>query len=144
MSLHERLRLARERAGLTRNQVGAELDGIPEGSLRRWEAADGNPPFDKVAALAQLYDVSMHWLAGQCECPACHRLLPGRIVLEPDSWRSFLGLRRNGPIPDGLVEAQVTAIRHIPAGEFDVYPGDAKELFDSQVQRKLRELGFDR
>ena len=142
--LHERLRTARERAGLTRNQVCAELEGVPEGTLRRWEAADGNPPFNKVAALAALYDVSMHWLAGECECPGCHRLRPGRIVIEPHTWQTFLGLQRKRPIPAGLLEAQVTAIRHIPAGDFEVYPGETKQLFDSQVQRKLRELGFDR
>lgn len=56
-----RLALARERSGLTQNEVGERI-GISYQSVSNWESGNNLPTLDKAIALAQVLNVSCDWL----------------------------------------------------------------------------------
>ena len=63
MTLGERLRKAREEAGLTRREVSDRL-GVTEETIRAWET-DEDSPGPRVAqapAICELFRVSPRWL----------------------------------------------------------------------------------
>ena len=69
MTIAARLREARELAGLSTRQACRLLASTPEPthvaarSLEAWEAGESTPTPAEVAALADLYDVRLDWLA---------------------------------------------------------------------------------
>ncbi len=62
----ERLKLARETAGITQKQVGIML-GIHKGAVCNYEIGPRTPPNTHLLPLAQLFGVSMGWLVGETE-----------------------------------------------------------------------------
>jgi len=60
-TLHERLRLAREMAGLSQGQVAKKL-GLHRPSISEMEAGRRRVTGEELAALARLYGVSVDWL----------------------------------------------------------------------------------
>lgn len=53
-----RLRAARDRLGLTREHVAAQL-GCNASTLKRWESGDYEPSIPKLARLAEIYGVAV-------------------------------------------------------------------------------------
>lgn len=62
----ERLKLAREMAGITQKQVGIML-GIHKTVVCNYETGRRPPPDTHLLPLAQLFGVSMGWLVGETE-----------------------------------------------------------------------------
>jgi len=61
-TIGERLKLARERVGLTQNQVCKSL-GIPKNqTLSAYERNVNNPPLETLVKLSDLYQVSIDWI----------------------------------------------------------------------------------
>jgi transcriptional regulator with XRE-family HTH domain len=63
-SLHERLRAARENAGLSQGQV-AKLMGMHRPSVSELEAGNRKVSAEELARFAELYDVKAGWLLGE-------------------------------------------------------------------------------
>lgn len=63
VSLSDRLRLARLRAGLTQEMVIKELE-IGKNTIWRWESGITTPSFSKLQDLADLYEVKVSQLTG--------------------------------------------------------------------------------
>lgn len=57
----QRLKIARERAGLSQSELARQL-GITSQSVNIWESGKTRPSRDNLAALARLTNVSVHWL----------------------------------------------------------------------------------
>lgn len=62
-SLEERMWWARETAGLTQTQLGAQL-GIAKRTVQNYEAGVGHPSEDRLTLWANACDVDYEWLAG--------------------------------------------------------------------------------
>lgn len=60
----ERLRQARERAGLTMKQVNARVY-ISQSVISRYESGEVTPTIERVFSLANLYGCSIDWLCGR-------------------------------------------------------------------------------
>jgi transcriptional regulator with XRE-family HTH domain len=54
VTVGEKLRKAREKRGLTQRQV-AELVGVSQPAIQRWEAGDGSPRPKKLRKVAEVY-----------------------------------------------------------------------------------------
>ncbi len=64
--ISERIRQQRKEKGLT--QAGlAELLGMSEMTIRRWEAGKSSPRIDELKGLAKVFDTSLEYLIGQAE-----------------------------------------------------------------------------
>jgi transcriptional regulator with XRE-family HTH domain len=61
-TLHERLRLAREQAGLSQGQVARLMD-IHRPTISEIEAGRRRVTADELAKFSELYDVSIEWLS---------------------------------------------------------------------------------
>ena len=69
-----RLQQARDHAGMTQQEVEQRL-GYTTRSVTRWENAKSSPDFGAIQRLADLFGVSLDWLAGRT---------PFRPVFKPD------------------------------------------------------------
>lgn len=72
MALAERLRMAREMAGLSQGQVANAL-GLHRPSVSEMEAGRRRISAEELAKLADLYVVDLSWLAGGEALPAEHQ-----------------------------------------------------------------------
>ena len=63
VSLGNRIRLARERAGYTQEKV-AEKVGVSRSAVSRWEQGEIEPKVQNLAAVAALLNVSTDYLLG--------------------------------------------------------------------------------
>jgi transcriptional regulator with XRE-family HTH domain len=77
MALHERLRLAREHAGLSQGQV-AKLLGKHRPTVSEIEAGRRRVSADELAIFARTYDVSLSWLTGE---PRTNAEFDDRVLL---------------------------------------------------------------
>ena len=59
----ERIKKARIEAGYTQPQVADELN-IPKSSISKYETGNLEPDLEKLASLADFYNVSIDWLLG--------------------------------------------------------------------------------
>lgn len=66
MAFHERLKALRKEKGLTQLQVAQELS-ITHRSYQRLEAVGHTPNYANFLRLADLFDVSMDYLAGRTD-----------------------------------------------------------------------------
>jgi transcriptional regulator with XRE-family HTH domain len=136
-----RLRQARREAGLTRPEVATRLgDGFSEASLHRWENGSAEPPFDRVRELADLYDVSLDWLAGRTECRITHRFDHQKVVLDGDRYARFMSLKRGDRVPEDLVAASFLGVFQIPEKNVMVLGGDAMEAVGRRIASQAKEL----
>lgn len=56
-----RIKLARDRSGLTQEQLGKEL-GVSDGAISSYELGDTLPSIKNAIALAKIFGVSLDWL----------------------------------------------------------------------------------
>ena len=68
MQFHERLKTARNYAGITQREVASRL-GITERAYQWWESGHNEPSLTNLVKLASFYSVSMDWLAGLTDNP---------------------------------------------------------------------------
>ena len=79
----------REAAGLTLKEL-AELSGVTESTLCRWETGYQNPSLDGVLLVCDVLGVSVDTYIGRCEIP--HAELPLKPKAE---WQEFLCFARD-------------------------------------------------
>lgn len=95
MKFGTRLRLARERAGLTQKQV-MEMTELNDKSLSRYENGVTNPDPATIAILCRLYDVSADYLIGLTmemgHCKNGSSTAAPRILTDPDAHDLFESL----------------------------------------------------
>lgn len=115
----ERLRLARERAGLSLGQV-REYEGIQKGHLSEMEQGAKNPTGQTVARLAVRYRTSADYLLGLSDDPSP---------------------RRDDPLPASVREL-VELARDLSAGRQEELLAHARVLADAELAADLRE--YDR
>ena len=61
MTFSERLAMARKNSGMTQNDVAQQLE-VSFQAVSLWERGETAPEIDKLADLAQLYQVTLDWL----------------------------------------------------------------------------------
>lgn len=115
----ERLRLARERAGLSLGQV-REYEGIQKGHLSEMEQGAKNPTGQTITRLAVRYHTSADYLLGLTDDPSP---------------------RRDEPLPAAVHEI-VELARDLSPGRQDELLAHARVLADAELQADLRE--YDR
>ena len=85
MTLGERIALARKQAGLSQEQLGAQL-GVSRQAVSKWESGQTNPDVAYITELCRLFGVSSDWLLlGKEEareqasgrCPGCRAVVTG-------------------------------------------------------------------
>ncbi len=94
--LGDRLRIARERAGLTQLEAAKRLQ-INNKTLSRYEHGGSEPNVETLTRLAQLYKVSVDWLAGLSTPSADGRISELYAVFErlsPDDQEYIIGLAK--------------------------------------------------
>lgn len=100
----ERLKLARQRAGLSQGQLGQYL-GVVTQQISKWEGNISTPAGDTIARLAQLLGVTTDWLLELVDEPT------GRLYdtdLSEDE-RQLILLYRRRELPD-LIQRLVTEL----------------------------------
>lgn len=63
-TLQDRIRKAREHAGLKQEELAAQLS-VTRHTLGRWEKGDNEPPTKKLEALAKVTGVPLSWFYAQ-------------------------------------------------------------------------------
>ena len=58
----ERIKQAREAAGMTQRSVSIDLD-VSEGTVQAWEYERANLTLERAVQLSRLYEVSIDWIA---------------------------------------------------------------------------------
>ena len=72
----KRLREIRQSKGLSRPQVSKET-GIPIGTIEGWESRDKQIPLlDKIAVIAEFYNVSLDYIIGRTDNPEVNKETP--------------------------------------------------------------------
>ncbi|MBO7670751.1 MAG: helix-turn-helix transcriptional regulator [Oscillospiraceae bacterium] len=66
MTIHEAIRLRRQEAELSQNQLG-KLSGVPTRNICYWESGHGDPPISACIKLAQAMSITVGELVAGCE-----------------------------------------------------------------------------
>lgn len=142
--VNERLASARKEAGYSQQEVSDLLGaGFSAASLHRWENGGVVPPFDGVAALASLYNVSLDWLAGRTTCLTSHEIEAGKLLVDQGSLERFLSLKSGERLPEDLIGPRLHCVWVVP----DVIVSLAETASDAlrtRIERKFRELSCGR
>ena len=72
LNLSKRLKLLRESKSLTQKQL-AKILGVTEVSIQRFEYGTSRPNLDKIAFLADYFDVSLDYLVGRSDNPKINK-----------------------------------------------------------------------
>lgn len=80
-TLQDRIRKAREHAGLKQEELAALLS-VTRHTLGRWEKGDNEPPTKKIEALAEVTGVPVEWFYADSANEESPVRLPSRLVLE--------------------------------------------------------------
>lgn len=139
--LGARLREARDHAGLSQEDVCARIDSTSR-SLARWEGGEVEPGFVTMQQLAELYGVSLDWLAGRTTLPPL--LLPGRVMVDE---RALERIRRlvdeggsMGDVPETLLRHPVIAYAFVVPEQVLMLGVDAARAIDGEMQQLLKKL----
>jgi len=137
----DRLRLARMDAGYkTRIDVVKKLgEGFSEATLYRWESGSADPPFAKVHVLADLYGVSLDWLASRTDSRATHRVGPDKILVDRERVEQLHSLRPGDPVPSDLIAPRFGGVWVVPE-RLDILDGRDAETFRVQIDCHIKEL----
>ena len=69
MTLGERLRYLRDRAGYTQKEVADKVEGLTLNRLSRYETDERKPDPETIASLAKFYEADANWLLGINQLP---------------------------------------------------------------------------
>lgn len=145
----ERLRQARDSAGLSRNQL-ADLTGIPVKSLEKFEYGTLEPSLSRLGDLGKALGVSIQWLMGDAsDVPVTSPATPvqppsvDRPIITPSSLPSPSSSSRIGAV--NALLAQLDGLR---ARKFDdafrqgsAYMADLQAAFRYLEPKELDQLG---
>lgn len=79
-TLQDRIRKAREHAGLKQEELAAQLS-VTRHTLGRWEKGDNEPPAKKLEALAEATGVPLEWFYAQ-DGEQSEQTTPQRFTIE--------------------------------------------------------------
>jgi transcriptional regulator with XRE-family HTH domain len=138
----ERLRLARERAGMSQETVQQEL-GYPTRSLTRWENGRSDPGFAKVVRMTELYGVSMDWVGGRTSIEQC--IKPGMVMIDNAVLDVLSRLTEAGKtlrdVPHALLRTPgINYAAVVPAAPL-VVAKSAATLVESRMRSLWKQLG---
>jgi transcriptional regulator with XRE-family HTH domain len=140
-----RLQQARDEAGMTQQEVEQRL-GYTTRSVTRWENAKSSPDFGTVQRLADLFGVSLDWLAGRT--PFRPVFKPDTVLVNSRAKAVLEELLQQGKgwddVPDGLRRHPGIDYLFAMPDEVMVMRRDAAERLDAQVQALWKQLGRKR
>lgn len=140
-TLAQRLRQARTEAKLSQDDVAYAI-GSTVRSLTRWESAECEPGFTLLCSLAELYGVSLDWLADRS--PLRGPLVEGSVLVDEDVLAAVRDLAERG---GRLTEIPSQMIRHpgidyayvIPTRPRAVSMDEAARI-DAEVRKHIDQL----
>lgn len=140
-----RLRQARELAAMTQEQVGQSL-GYATRTLTRWENGQCDPGFDKVVSLADLFQVSLDWLAGRTSIQQLLR--PGSVLVNDRARQVLESMLAEGKTQDDLPHdlrrnPGINYVFAVPEGTL-VMRAEAAAALDERMQQLWKRLGRNR
>lgn len=142
VELGERLKLARDRAGMRQETVSESL-GYPTRSLTRWENGKCDPGFEKIARLGELYGVSADWLAGRTSITQCIR--PGMVMIDNAAREVLESLVREGgtvaDVPRHLIRGPGIDYAAVVPESPNFVGEHAAEAIETRIRALWRQLG---
>jgi len=119
-------------------EIVADKLGFPARSLSRWEKGEVELGASKLAMLADLYGVSIDWIAGRTSLRHC--LQPGAVLFDPACLDELERLAEAGAtiydVPRRLVRAPGVNCASIVPDNAEVISRDAAE----RVEARMREI----
>jgi transcriptional regulator with XRE-family HTH domain len=142
LELGDRLRLARQNAGLLQEEACRQL-GCTTRSLTRWENGECDPGYGNLVALAELLKVSLDWLAGRTSVGQL--LEPGQVVIDVGAMDLIKRLVESGKslndVPQHLVRHPGVDYAFVVPEKLMVMGIDAARAIDAQMRALLKQLG---
>ena len=137
-----RLQEAREYAGMSQEAVTQKL-GFPTRSLTRWENGKADAGSYKLVRLADLYGVSMDWIAGRTEVRHC--IKSGAVMIDSAALRELQGLADCGAglrdVPKHLLRPPGVNCASVVPNDVDVISPEAAESVRMGMQQLWKRLG---
>ena len=125
-SFAQRLRKLREKAGFTQEQL-AELIGVHEATIRRWELSQRQPRLEEIKKLAEALNLPENELLnGEIEQPGSWAL---RIEVANDFKQEVIDLTKKVPC--------ISSITTTPNGGFLTLGGDYSLWTDDELFKNL-------
>jgi len=137
----QRLREARLNAGLSQEKVEADL-GFATRSLTRWENGVCDPGYGKVIRLAELYGVSLDWIAGRT---SIQRVLDtGKAIVRTQTVEVLKQLVEQGKritdLPETILRKPGVDVGFIIPNDFEVMSADAARHVAEEAHRLFQQL----
>lgn len=107
MTLGEKIRAARQKAGMTQNELAKRVH-VSRQAITKWETDSGMPDIDNLKALAALFDISVDYLVAGDEP------ISGAVLREPVDLQTYQPKRRQRTLavqaryPDALAIDELT------------------------------------
>jgi len=126
---------------MSQEEVAGRL-GVTTRSLTRWENGVCDPGCAKVAMLANLYEVSMDWIAGRT---TIMRLLEvGKAVVRTSTIEVLRALVERGghrtEVPRDVVRAPGLDVGFVIPAEFEIMTAEAARHVHDEAQRLFEKL----
>ena len=138
----QRLQEARENAGMSQEAVAQEL-GFPTRSITRWENGRADPGSCKLVRLADLYGVSMDWIAGRTDIRQC--IKTGAVLIDSAALRELESLANPGAgirnVPQHLLRPPGVNYAAVVPTDVDVISGEAAQSVNASMQKLWKRLG---
>lgn len=129
--LGERLTQGRREARLKQGEV-AERMGVTRDTLSRWERGVHEPGFTHFTALAEIYSVSLDWLAGRTQCKST--LKPGHTLVDLTVIHQLREAEKNGHT---LVDMK--PITRAPGYDYAWDIPENHQIIDRRAAKQLQE-----
>ncbi|MCK5940911.1 MAG: helix-turn-helix transcriptional regulator [Planctomycetes bacterium] len=121
----------------------AEQLRFPVRSLSRWEQGEADLGASKLAALAELYGVSMDWIAGRT--PLRHCVQPGAVLFDPARLDELEALANSGAniydVPRRLVRPPGVNCAAVVPENAEVISEEAADLVEARMREIWKRLG---
>lgn len=122
---------------MSQDRVERQL-GFTTRSLYRWENDAVDPGFEKVCQLAELYGVSLDWIAGRTAIERCVR--PGMVMIDNQVIGTLEALVADGK---SILDVPDQFIRGPSLSCFSVVPSDPEFVAEAAVgpvEARMRRL----
>lgn len=141
IDLGQRLQRARVNAGMSQVQVAQEL-GCTTRSLTRWENGECDPGSRKLIRMAELFDVSLDWIAGRTTVDRL--LVPGKAIINQSAIALLKSLVEQGrtvrDIPSELIRRPGIDVGYVIPHGFAIMGADAATAVDSHASYLFQQL----
>lgn len=119
-------------------EIVAEQLGFPARSLSRWEKGEVELGAGKLATLADLYGVSLDWIAGRTSLRHC--LQPGAVLFDPECLDELEALAEAGAsiydVPRRLIRAPGVNCAAVVPDNAEVISREAAD----RVEARMRDI----